>query len=303
MPTPLAGVSRVLVESLRCKAARARWPISSPRGLSTSSLWLRPADSSDKTPPSSIDASKPQETKPTASSSSPTLSEAAGESQNLFAGKQTHAQDHGFKVNEIVLPVASMEEVLSVGTLVREEDDLTWSESLGLPEEQYKRLMKRILHVRRTSNMTRKGKMPSMYALVVVGTGRGVAGYGEGKGEEVADAVRKATSRAIKNLTYFPRYDNRTIYHDIRHKFKATDMTLLARPPGFGRRVNPYIYEICYCLGIQDIAGKVSGSRNPMNVIKCFFEAMQTQRTPEDLAMARGKKLVDVNRVYYGGSP
>ncbi|KAJ1977762.1 28S ribosomal protein S5, mitochondrial [Dimargaris verticillata] len=301
MSTPLAAVSRAL-GGVRYTAVRARWSISKPRGLSTSSLWLRPADSSDTAPPSSTGASKPQEVKPPAPSS-PTLLEAAGGSPNLFAGKQTLAQSQAFKFNEIELPVAPMGEVLSVGTLVREEDDLTWSESLGIPEEQYKRLMKRILHVRRTSNMTRKGKMPSMYALVVVGTGRGVAGYGEGKGEEVADAVRKATSRAIKNLTYFPRYDNRTIYHDINHKFKATDMTLLARPPGFGRRVNPYIYEICYCLGIQDIAGKVSGSRNPMNVIKCFFEAMQTQRTPEDLAMARGKKLVDVNRVYYGGSP
>ncbi|RKP38380.1 ribosomal protein S5 domain 2-type protein [Dimargaris cristalligena] len=128
--------------------------------------------------------------------------------------------------------------------------------------------------------MTRKGKMPSMYALVVVGNGEGAAGYGEAKSEEVADAVRKATVRAIKAMEFIPRYDNRTIFHDIKHKFKATHIDLFARPPGFGKRVNPYLYEICYCAGIEDIAGKVNGSRNPMNVIKGMFEALQTQRTP-----------------------
>ena len=59
-----------------------------------------------------------------------------------------------------------------------------------------------------------------------------VTGYGEGKDEEPSRAIFKATNRAIKNLRYFDRYDNRTISMDIEHKFHATKLELRSRPPG-----------------------------------------------------------------------
>ncbi|RKP25125.1 ribosomal protein S5 domain 2-type protein [Syncephalis pseudoplumigaleata] len=148
--------------------------------------------------------------------------------------------------------------------------------------------------------MTRKGKVPSMSALVVVGNGQGAAGYGEGKAEDVPNAIIKATNRAIKNMTFFDRYDNRTVHHDIEHKFKATRIELRARPPGFGNRSNPYIHEVCHCIGIDDISGKVRGSRNPINVVKGTFEALQRQKVAEDIAKGRGRKLEDVYHQYYG---
>jgi ribosomal protein S5 len=46
---------------------------------------------------------------------------------------------------------------------------------------------------------------------------------------------------------------------------------------------------------------KVIGSTNPMNVIKATFEALKLQRTPEEIARMRGKKIVDVASTYYGG--
>ncbi|KAJ2708072.1 28S ribosomal protein S5, mitochondrial [Coemansia sp. IMI 203386] len=181
------------------------------------------------------------------------------------------------------------------------EGEMFWSEELLIPYEQFKKLSKKTLVVKRTVQMTRKGKIPSMYALVVVGNGMGSAGYGEGKSAEASKAVMIATRQAIKHMQNFPRYDSRTIYHDIEHKFKATRLQLWARRPGFGCRVAPMIHEICECIGIQDLAGKIHGSRNPMNVIKAFFEALTTQRIPSDLAKARGLRLLDVNHIYYGG--
>ncbi|ORX51329.1 hypothetical protein DM01DRAFT_1307791, partial [Hesseltinella vesiculosa] len=169
-----------------------------------------------------------------------------------------------------------------------------------LSSQEQSKLMKKALVIKRVVNMNGKGKQPSMYALVVVGNGKGLAGYGEGKDEEVSRAVRKATNRAIKNLRYFDRYDNRTLAADITHKFHATKLYLRSRPPGFGCRANHYIHEICRCIGISDLSGKVMGSRTPMNVIKATFEALSHQRLPEDIAKMRGKKLVDVQRTYYG---
>ena len=40
-----------------------------------------------------------------------------------------------------------------------------------------------------------------------------------------------------------------------------------------------------------------------MNVVKAAYAALLSQRLPEDMAKARGKKLVDVRKVYYGGTP
>ncbi|CAO3589716.1 unnamed protein product [Absidia cylindrospora] len=168
------------------------------------------------------------------------------------------------------------------------------------PVEQSK-LIKKALVIKRVVNMNGKGKQPSMYALVVVGNGNGLAGYGEGKDEESARAVKKATNRAIKNLRYIDRYDNRTVSMDITHKFHATKLYLRSRPPGFGCRANHYVHEICRCIGIQDLSGKVRGSRTPMNVIKATFDALSSQRLPDDIAKMRGKKLADVQRAYYGG--
>ena len=39
-----------------------------------------------------------------------------------------------------------------------------------------------------------------------------------------------------------------------------------------------------------------------MNTIKATLQALRSQQIPEDVARARGKKLVDVRRVYYAGN-
>ncbi|KAJ2550829.1 28S ribosomal protein S5, mitochondrial [Coemansia sp. RSA 1933] len=182
------------------------------------------------------------------------------------------------------------------------EKDMNWSEELMIPYDQFRKLAKKTIIVKRTVQMTRKGKAPSLYALVVVGNGNGSAGYGEGKGFEASRAVLFATRDAIKNMKSYPRYDDRTIYHDIDHKFKATKLKLWARRPGFGCRIAPTIHEICECVGIRDLSGKIHGSRNPMNVVKAFFGALDSQRKPDDMAKARGIRLVDINHTYYGSA-
>ena len=55
-------------------------------------------------------------------------------------------------------------------------------------------------------------------------------------------------------------------------------------------------------MGIQDIAAKMPRARNPMNSVKACVEALTSQKDPEELAIGRGKKFVDVRKVYYGGN-
>ncbi|KAJ2879295.1 28S ribosomal protein S5, mitochondrial [Coemansia aciculifera] len=207
----------------------------------------------------------------------------------------TEAPANFFRRYPKMVAQPNMEEVANA------DDGMFWSEDLLIPFEQFGKLSKKTLVVKRTTQMTSKGKIPSMYAMVVVGNGMGSAGFGEGKSFEASKAVVLATRQAIKSMQHFPRYDDRTIYHDIEYKFKATKLLLWARRPGFGCRVSPVVHEICECIGIQDLAGKIHGSRNPMNVIKTVFGALQTQRVPDDLARARGLRLLDVYHTYYGG--
>jgi len=39
-----------------------------------------------------------------------------------------------------------------------------------------------------------------------------------------------------------------------------------------------------------------------MNTVKATMQALLSQKNPEDIARARGKKLVDVRKVYYAGN-
>ena len=72
--------------------------------------------------------------------------------------------------------------------------------------------------------------------------------------------------------------------------------------PGFGLRTQHLIFEIARCAGIRDLSARVGRSRNRMNTVKATVEALTSQRLPEEIARARGKKLVDVRKVYYGGT-
>ncbi len=73
-------------------------------------------------------------------------------------------------------------------------------------------------------------------------------------------------------------------------------------PAGFGIRTQYHIFEMCKCAGIEDLAARVTRSRNPMNTVKAAYHALLSQRIPDEVARGLGRKLVDVRKVYYSGS-
>ena len=171
----------------------------------------------------------------------------------------------------------------------------------------------------RVNNQTRLGRNQSMYYLTIAGNGRGLLGIGEGKSAEPEDAKRQARFNAIRNLQPIPRYEDRTIFGDVKVKMGAVEIELMTRPPGssnvlgiwdlaltnfagFGIRCQDKIFEMCRCAGIQDLGARVTRSRNPMNTIKATFQALISQRIPDEVARGLGKKLVDVRKVYYAGN-
>ena len=191
----------------------------------------------------------------------------------------------------------------------------------GYDQREISRLRVKTIIQHRVVNQTRLGKIQKMYALSVAGNGQGLIGIGEGKSAEGSQSILQSQYRAIRNMTPILRYEDRTIYGDLDAKVSATELELYARPPGmsspqdlfatiilltplfsgFGLRCQQYIWEICRCAGIHDLAARVTRSRNPMNTVKATVQALLSQKHPEDIARARGKKLVDVRKVYYAG--
>ena len=189
----------------------------------------------------------------------------------------------------------------------------------GYSLDQIRRFRVKNLVTHRVVNQTKMGKIQSQYFLTVAGNGRGLLGIGEGKSTEPEDARRQAHFAAIRNAQPIPRYEDRTIFGDVKVKIGAVELELMTRPPGmyccvsyqntaltrfagFGIRCQAYIFEMCRCAGISDLAARVTRSRNPMNTIKATFQALLTQRIPDEIARGLGKKLVDVRKVYYGGN-
>ena len=173
---------------------------------------------------------------------------------------------------------------------------------MGWGKKQLRGLHIKTLVSHRVTNQTKMGKIHSMYWLTIAGNGNGLLGVGEGKSVEPVEGRKQSVLAAIRNMKPIPRYENRTIFGDLERKVAATKVQLFARPPGFGLRVQHLIFEMARAAGLQDLSARVPRSRNKMNVIKATWEALTNQKLPDEIARARGVKLVDVRKVYYGGS-
>ncbi|KAI1418807.1 37S ribosomal protein S5 [Xylaria sp. FL1777] len=162
--------------------------------------------------------------------------------------------------------------------------------------------MTKLLVQRLVTNQTRLGKIQRTWVLAIAGNRNGRLGIGEAKSVEPMVATKKAKQLAILNMQPIPRYENRTIYGSVEAKVGATIVHLESRPPGFGLRASHRLFEMFRSVGIHDIAAKMPRGRNPMNSVKACMQALLSQKNPEEIAIGRSKKLVDVRKVYYGGN-
>ena len=102
----------------------------------------------------------------------------------------------------------------------------------GYSDLEIKRFRTKVLVSHRVVNQTRMGKQGRQYFLCVAGNSRGLLGIGEGKSAEPEDARRMATLAAIRNMQPIPRYEERTIYGDVKGKVAGTEVELMTRTPG-----------------------------------------------------------------------
>src|SRR5690349_12559135 len=155
-------------------------------------------------------------------------------------------------------------------------------------------LIEKLVHINRVSKTVKGGKRFGFAALVVVGDGKGRAGFGHGKAREVPEAISKATASAKKAMIRVPLRDGRTLHHDGLGHFGAGRVTIRTAPAGTGIIAGGPMRAIFESLGVADVVTKSVGTSNPYNMIRATFEALKEQTSPRSVAQRRGKKVADL---------
>ncbi|BBB10264.1 MULTISPECIES: 30S ribosomal protein S5 [Sphingopyxis] len=161
-------------------------------------------------------------------------------------------------------------------------------------EDGGEELIEKLVHINRVSKTVKGGKRFGFAALVVVGDGKGRAGFGHGKAREVPEAISKATAAAKKAMIRVPLRDGRTLHHDGRGHFGAGLVTVRSAPAGTGIIAGGPMRAVFESLGVADVVTKSNGTSNPYNMIRATFEALGEQTSPKSVAQRRGKKVSDL---------
>lgn len=154
-------------------------------------------------------------------------------------------------------------------------------------------LKERMVSLNRVAKTVKGGRIFKFSALMVVGDGNGVVGFGIGKSGEIPEAIRKGIENAKKNLIRVSMRGS-TIPHEIIGKFGAARVLLKPAAPGTGVIAGGPVRAVVEAAGIKDIRTKALRSNNPCNVVTATINGLKALRTAQEVAQIRNKTVEEI---------
>jgi small subunit ribosomal protein S5 len=150
--------------------------------------------------------------------------------------------------------------------------------------------IERVVNIRRCAAVVKGGRRFSFAAMTIIGNGKGKAGWGYGKANEVPPSVEKANKQAARQMVEISLQEG-TIPHAVRGKFGAGQVLLMPAGPGTGIIAGAAVRSVCEAAGIKNILTKSYGTNNPITLVKATFQALSQLRTRQDVERLRGVPL------------
>ena len=160
-------------------------------------------------------------------------------------------------------------------------------------EPRPKQFEEEVINIGRVTKVTKGGRHFRFSATVVVGDRKGRVGLGTGKANEVPDAIKKAVQAATKNVTNVSVVDG-TIPHEAIGVRGASKVMLKPASKGTGVKAGGPVRAVLEMAGVKDILSKSLGSNTKINMAYATLEALKAQRTVEEIAKLRGKKVEEI---------
>ena len=154
----------------------------------------------------------------------------------------------------------------------------------------------KVVTIKRVTKVVKGGSNSRFTALVVVGDGKGVIGYGLGKAGEVSAAIAKGVESAKKNLIKVPVIKG-TIPHEQIAKFGGARVLMRPAAPGTGVVAGGAMRAVFESVGVKDVLAKSKGSSNPHNLVKATVAALAELRDAHTVAANR---QVSLEKVFKG---
>lgn len=153
--------------------------------------------------------------------------------------------------------------------------------------------VEKVVSIKRVAKVVKGGKNFRFSVLVVVGNKKGKVGVGNGKAQEIPEAIRKGIEDAKKNLIDVPIL-NGTIPHESLGVFGAGKVLLKPAPEGTGVIAGGPVRAVVELAGVTDIVSKSLGSSNARNMVNATVEALKQLKRAEEVAKLRGKTVEEI---------
>ncbi len=157
-------------------------------------------------------------------------------------------------------------------------------------KQELSEFIEKVIRVNRVAKVVKGGRRFSFSSLVVVGDGNGRVGMGNGKANEVTEAIRKGVENATRAMKRI-RMEGTSIPHEVLGKFGAGSVLMKPASKGHGIIAAGPVRAIMEAAGIMDISVKCLGSRNPQNLVRSTFAGLDALRGFSEAARARGKQI------------